>query len=251
MRTYERQERTSRPKRSIQTSRVIFLLIVLMILLAAFLFINSNFFQVGSVVIEDNKYMLADDVSRAAGVPERINIFRLDTAEIKSRLLRDLRISEVEVFRRFPTTIVIKVKERTPLALVASSYGFVELDKSGMVLTAFKNIKQVNVPIITGIKLGNVYIGDAVESEQVKLVLEYLTALDEATLNELSEVNINSSGELTAYTVQSATIRLGAGGRLAEKAKMTGDILQDIGNRKAAVDYIDLIYASPYIKFRQ
>ncbi|MBP2651459.1 MAG: Polypeptide-transport-associated domain protein FtsQ-type [Firmicutes bacterium] len=202
MRTYERQERTSRPKRSIQTSRVIFLLIVLMILLAAFLFINSNFFQVGSVVIEDNKYMLADDVSRAAGVPERINIFRLDTAEIKSRLLRDLRISEVEVFRRFPTTIVIKVKER-------------------------------------------------VESEQVKLVLEYLTALDEATLNELSEVNINSSGELTAYTVQSATIRLGAGGRLAEKAKMTGDILQDIGNRKAAVDYIDLNYASPYIKFRQ
>jgi cell division protein FtsQ len=195
--------------------------------------------------------MSVEDINRAAGIPDRINIFRLDTAEIRTRLLRDLRVAEVAVTRQFPTTIVVSIKERLPQAYVASAYGFVQLDKQGVVLAALKNIKQVNVPIVTGIRLGNVYVGDRVETAPIKSVLSYLAALDELTLNQMSEVNIKSSGELTAYTVQAITIRLGAGDRLPEKAKLTRDILQDIGDKKAAVEYIDLNYASPYIKFRQ
>ncbi|MBP2644858.1 MAG: ftsQ [Firmicutes bacterium] len=251
MRTQERPLLGARPGRSVSAPRLIYLLIVLIVLLAAYLFINSSYFEVGTVIIEGNKFMPVEDVLRAAGVPEKVNIFRLNSTDIKNRLLRDLRVGEVEVFRRFPATIVIQLKERTPLALVASNYGFVELDKPGTVLAAQKNIKQLNIPVVTGVNLGNIYVGDTVKEESVLAVLEYLSALDEDTLNDLSEVNISASGELIAYTVQTATIRLGSKERLAEKAKLTKDILQDIGDRKAAVDYIDLQYASPYIKFRQ
>ncbi|MBP2653088.1 MAG: ftsQ [Firmicutes bacterium] len=251
MQNREQLERVPHGRRSVPAPMFVCLLLLLVALLAGFLFINSSYFQVGTVVIEGNKYLSIEDVSKAAGVPEKINIFRLDTAEIKNHLLRDLRIGEVEVSRRFPTTIVINVKERKPLALVASAYGFVEVDKQGMVLSAFKTIKQVNVPIITGVRLGSIYIGDRAEAVPLKKVLDYLAALDENTLNQLSEVNISSGGDIAAYTVQSVTIRLGTGDKLAEKAKLTGDILQNIGERKAAVDYIDLNYASPYIKFRQ
>lgn len=251
MGTLERLQQERGPRKNVPGPAFILSLLALAILIAGYLFIKSTYFAVGSVVLEGNKYMSAEDVYRAAGIPEKINIFRLDASEIRSRLLRDLRVAEVDVSRSFPTTIVITVKERQPLAFVANAYGFVQLDKQAVVLAAFKNIKQVNVPIITGVRLGNIYVGDKVETLPVKGVLAYLAALDEATLNQLSEINIKPSGELTAYTVQQITIRLGNGERLAEKAKLTRDILQEIGDKKSAVEYIDLNYASPYIKFRQ
>lgn len=223
-------------------------LAALAMLIAFFLFINSSYFTVGTVTVEGNKYMTVEDVLRVAGVPEKINIFRLKPAEIQNRLMNDLRVAEVQVERKFPATIAIHIKERQPLAFVASQYGFVEIDRQGVVMVALKNLKQVQVPVITGVRLGNVYVGDQVNNPGLSNVLTYLAALDEDVLNKLSEVNIKSSDELIAYTTSSVQIRVGDNQRLTEKAKLTGEILQEIAAKKIVVKYIDLNYTSPIIK---
>lgn len=251
MGTLDRLQHDRKAKKLSSAPVFVRMLLLLVALIAAFLFINSTYFTVGSVIVEGNKYLSVEELYRAAGIPEKVNILRMDTTDIRDRLLRDLRVANVEVSRQFPSTIVIRVTERQPLAFVANAYGFVQLDKDGVVLAAMKSIKQVSVPIITGIRLGNIYVGDKVETSSIKSILTYLGALDESTLSQLSEININPSGELTVYTAQMITIRLGSGERMEEKANLTRDVLRDIGDKKAAVDYIDLNYASPYIKFRQ
>lgn len=225
-------------------------LAVLALLIAFFLFINSPYFTVGTVLVEGNNYVTVEEVLRVAGVPERVNIFRLKTTELSDRLMNDLRVAEVRVERKFPATIIINLKERQPLAFVASQYGFVEIDRRGVVMAAFKNLKQVKVPVITGVRLGNVYVGDQVNNPGLLNVLTYLEALDEDVLNQLSEVNIKSTDELVAYTTNSVYIRVGDSQRLSEKAKLTGEILQEIAAKKMVVDYIDLNYTSPIIKLR-
>ena len=250
LRTTERVK-AARDAKSKTAQGFIVLLLALLVLLTAFLFVNSTYFTVGSVIIQGNKYVAVDDIYRIAGIPERINIFRLHTGDIQERLKNDLRIAEVEVTRQFPTTIIINVKERMPLAYVASSYGFVQIDKQGVVLAAFKNLRQVNVPIITGIRLGNVYVGDRVDVLPLQNALAYLAALDEPVLNQLSELNIQSPDQMIAYTVNSVRIRVGKGERLEEKAKLTRDILAEIQQRNMPVDYVDLNFASPFIKFKQ
>ncbi len=225
-------------------------LAALAMLIAFFLFINSSYFTVGTVFVEGNKYMTVEDVLRVAGVPEQVNIFRLKPSEIKDRLMNDLRVAEVQVERNFPATIVIHIKERQPLAFVSSQYGFVEIDRQGVVMAALKNLKQVKVPVITGVRLGNVYVGDQVNNPGLSNVLTYLAALDEGVLNQLSEVNIKSADELVAYTTSSVYIRVGDNQRLTEKAKLTGEILQEISTKKMVVEYVDLNYTSPIIKIR-
>lgn len=225
-------------------------LAALTLLIAFFLFINSAFFIVGTVSVAGNKYITVEEVLRIAGVPEQINIFRLKTAEIKERLTNDLRVAEVQVERQFPATIAIHIKERQPLAFVASQYGFVEIDRQGIVMAALKNLKQVKVPVITGVRLGNVYVGDQVNNPGLANVLVYLAALDEETLNQLSEVNIKAPDDLVVYTANSLYIRVGDHQRLAEKAKLTGEILQEISAKKMTVEYVDLNYTSPIIKLR-
>jgi len=227
------------------------LLLVLVILVAGLLFIKSSYFTVGSVIVEGNKYVSIEDVYRIADIPQSINIFSLNTANIKMRLMGDLRIAETDVSRRFPGTIVISIKERKPMAYVASSYGFLELDKQGIVLAVFKNLKQINVPMITGIRLDNEYISDKIENTVIKNIVNYLSLLDEVTLNQFSEINLQSPEQIIVYTVNSVHIRLGNSDQLSDKAKLTNEILRELGDKKKIVEYIDLNYAPPVIKFKQ
>lgn len=247
----ERLEDSRQERRVIPPRMLVVLFLILITLVAFFLLINSSFFNVGSVIVQGNKYVSTEEVYRIAGIPETINIFRLNTNEIKNRLMRDLRISEANVSRQFPAAIVLDLKERQPLAYAANSYGFVQLDKQGVVLAVLKNLKEVNVPIITGIRLGNVYVGDKVEMPPIKDVLSYLDLLDEPVLNQLSELNIKTSGQFIIYTADSVQIRLGGNDRLTEKAQLTSDILNDVNTKKMQVEYIDLSYGSPFIKFKK
>lgn len=241
-----RQERRVVPPRLL-----VGLFLLLIILVAVFLFVNSSFFNVGTVIVEGNKYLSTEEVYRIAGVPETVNILRLNTGDIQKRLMKDLRISNVTIARQFPAAIVIRIKERQPLAYAANSYGFVQLDREGVVLAVLKNLKEVSVPIITGIRLGNVYVGDKVETPPIEEVLSYLDALDEDALNHLSELNVKSSGQFIVYTANSVQIRLGGNDRLPEKAQLTTDILHDVNTKNMQVEYIDLSYGAPFIKFKK
>ncbi|MEG6585946.1 cell division protein FtsQ/DivIB [Dendrosporobacter sp. 1207_IL3150] len=226
------------------------LILILIILIAGFLFMNSSSFNMKSVIVQGNKYMSEEEVIRIAGLPDNINILRLNTSEIKTRLSHDLRIAEAEVSRQFPGTVVLKIAERKPIAYVASSYGFMEIDKQGIILAVYKNLKKVSVPMITGVRLESGYVGDQVQNQAIQYILNYLSNLDEQTINNLSEINFSSSGSMFAYTNNSVQIRIGTNENLADKANLTKDILKEITEKKLIVDYIDLSYSSPFIKFK-
>ena len=242
---YEPQERQAVPKQMF-----FWLLLVLIVLIAGFLFLNSSVFTVGAIVTQGNKYMSDEEVLSVAAIPKNANIFRINIAETEQRLSQDLRIAEVHVARNFPGTISIHINERKPLAYIANSYGFVELDKQGVVLAVYKNLKKIQVPMITGVRLESGYVGDRVQNEWVNSILRYLANIDEATLDQLSEVNI-SGGQIFVYTNNSIQIRVGGNERLTEKASLTQDMLKEIFEKKLLVEYIDLNFSSPVIKFRQ
>ena len=220
-------------------------------LAAGFLYVNSSVFFVGEILVEGNKYVTAEDVYQVAGIPETVNIFRLNVASVKSRLLGDLRIMEADVSRRFPATIIIKIKERRPVAVMAIPYGFVEIDRQGTVLSVTKNLKRMQVPIITGVQAGNVYVADRIADPLVAPILEYLSALEETTLNQISEIHVRSATEMLAYPLEPLVIRLGNGERMQEKAGLTTTILEEIKAKKMLIEYIDLNYVPPIIKMRR
>ena len=85
------------------------LLFLFVFIVTCFSFITSEMFVVGDVVVEGNKYIEQDEIYKIAGIPEHLNIFRLNTSEIKSKLIKDLRVADVDVTRKFPSTIQIHI----------------------------------------------------------------------------------------------------------------------------------------------
>ncbi|MDL2280423.1 FtsQ-type POTRA domain-containing protein [Selenomonadales bacterium OttesenSCG-928-I06] len=227
-------------------------LIALGLLISFFLLITSDFFKIGTVEVKENKYVSTKEILEIANINnnKEINVFSLDTVEIKERLLSDLRVSEVNITRKLPTTIVIDIKERKPVAFVEFKYGFVQIDKDALVFSVSKSISNINIPTIKGPILGNVHIGDQIENSDIKNILSYLKLLDEATLNSLKEISFNNDA-ISTITSDSILIKVGSLDRIEEKAALTISILKDIKDNKLKVEYIDLSYATPVIKIKQ
>ncbi len=93
-------------------------------------------------------------------------------------------------------------------------------------------------------------MSDKIENPAIRSVVHYLSLLDETVLKQISEVNVKSSEQVIAYTLTSVQIRLGTSEKLSDKAKLTNTILHEISDKKMNVEYIDLTYASPFIKLK-
>lgn len=227
------------------------LLLVTAILIGLFVYVP--FFTLREVKLMGATYLKSEDIIKIANIYYGEPLFELETDEVSKRLLKDLRIEEVTVKRELPFTLEVTVKERKPVATVACDYGYLDLDRNGKVIDSYKAIKLMQIPIITGAIIKDLYIGDDVTDEMVKKILFYLQQINENSLNKLSEIAIIEPEYVVAYTSTSKAvqIRLGKLERLEEKAKLTEDFLQDLEVNPHKVEYVDFNYTAPFIKLAQ
>ena len=195
-------------------------------------------------------YLTEEDVMRVGNIYIGEPLFQLETDQVASRLSKDLRIEEVSVRRVLPHTLEVTVKERIPIATIVCDYGYLDLDRNGKIIDSYKTLKTMQIPMITGATVHDLYIGDDVEDPIVKKILEFLQKLNEHSLNKLSEVAIIEENYIVAYsnTTKPVQIRIGRLERFDEKARLTEDFLNDLETNPNPVEYVDFNYTAPFIK---
>lgn len=216
-------------------------------------FVYVPFFTLSEIKLVGAKYLTQEDIMKIGNIYMGEQLFRLETDVVQSRLAKDLRIEEVTVRRHLPHTLEVKIKEREPLAIIQCDYGYLDLDHSGVVIDSYKTLKTMQIPMITGATIRDLYIGDEVEDEGVKKILEFLQYLHEDALNQISEVALVEPNYIVLYnaTDHPTQIRIGKFERLEEKAKLTEDFLRDLQTNPRAVEYVDFNYTAPVIKFAE
>ena len=207
--------------------RRILLLLLLTAAAAAFV-VWSPLFALKQITIHGSSYISEPEVCRIAGVYRGERLYAVRESEIRQRLLNDLRIETAEVHHIFPGSLDITITERVPMVTIACEYGYLDLDREGMVIDAYRTLKNMKIPMVTGLTMHDLYIGDTVQNASLTNVLYYLQQLDSASRNQLSEINIASPGHAVAYTNSSVQIRIGDLDRLDEKASLTQDFLKEL-----------------------
>jgi len=226
-------------------------LVVSAAVLAVFVYVPI--FTLNEIKLDGAKYLTEEDIMKIADIYKGEPLFELETDVVQNRLSKDLRIEEVTVRRKLPHTLEIKIKERRPLATIKCDYGYLDLDHSGTVLDSYKELKTMQIPMITGAAVHDLYIGDEIDDEIVKKILAFLKLLNEDTLNRLSEIAIVEQNYIVMYsaTERPVQIRLGKLERLDEKAHLTEDFLRDLETNPHAVEYVDFNYTAPFIKLAE
>ena len=229
--------------------------IIFLVVSAAVLsfFVYVPFFTLSEIKLNGAKYLTQEDILKIGDIYMGEQMFKLETNVVQSRLSKDLRIEEVSVRRKLPHTLEVTIKERRPLAMVSCDYGYLDLDRNGVIIDSYKSLKTMQIPMITGAAVRDLYIGDELDDELVKKILDFLQRLDEETLNRLSEIAIVEEDYIVMYsaTDRPVQIRLGKLERLDEKARLTEDFLRDLETNPHPVEYVDFNYTTPFIKLAQ
>lgn len=204
-------------------------------------------FKLGAIDVLGNHYISTEDICRIAGVYKGQHMFQVETGKATQNLRKDLRIEQAVVKRTFPNGIIIELEERRPVACVACEFGFLDLDRNGMVLNAYRVRHLQTIPLLVGVEVRDMYIGDNVQDEQTKLALEYLSLLDNQTLSQIVEMNLANPQYVVARTTNAAEIRLGVLDRLEDKAHNTQSFVADLRVTQKPIQFIDLTTSAPYI----
>lgn len=205
---------------------------------------------IGQIQVTGTNQLSSEDVVAIGDLGYPVNILRVRTGALEERLQKDIRVDTAHVSYALPLTLQVDITERHAMIVVPSQFGFVGIDRQGMVISNAPTIPDTTVPIISGVRLGNALLGDTVEADGIRSAIAYMQAFPEEKRKTIGEINIGDANHMIAYTVEGLPIHLGDSSDLAEKAKITEDMLKDIEQRHVVPQYIDVNVKSPYIKMQ-
>ena len=120
------KQSTRKPK----IPRVIWLILVIAVFVWWSLYL-SKWFIAQEVSVTGNERLTTEQISTLAEVPIGNSLMSIDTAAMASQLMSMPEIEVATVERGWPHTILIKVTERTPIAVAATASGFNLIDSQG------------------------------------------------------------------------------------------------------------------------
>ncbi len=180
-------------KGNIFTFFISFILIAVVILISLAFFIPFKLKNVTIKKINHDFYINNDRFLEYLNIKPGFSIWSYKTNLIKEKINKLYYISDANVYKRFPNSIVIELKIREPIAKITGNDSEIYLiDRSGYIYRdAFKSFQ--NIPVIIyekneNIKPGIVLTGDYME------ILDLLDKLKKEFQNiysSLSQIEIN------------------------------------------------------------
>lgn len=207
-------------------------------------FISSDEFNVKSIKVEGNHSVSKTDIVKAGGLYANMNIYTLKTDKIKQGILGHPDIDKVEIEREMPTNLIIRIKEREPMALVKTQDGkTLPIDRRGHILSENKLENASGLPlIITEKEAGSP--GQECKDPKVLAALEYLLLIrhaPEKNFLKIKTVDARPKDALVFKTVSIDEIYLSEQYSMDEVAKVF-EVIKNLRENGRGASKIDARY---------
>ena len=151
--------------------------------LSRFFFDNPDY-RLSTIAIHTDGTLQRDQILKAGGLREGLNIFSVNLAQVHDRLQQLSQVDEVQVERKMPNEIDITITERKPIAWITSEKTVTDpfasdaaflVDARGVLMKEKKLLPEsLALPLITGCSSEALVPGKTVDSLEAKAALELL-----------------------------------------------------------------------------
>lgn len=212
-----------RARRRSRLLAVLTALVVLALLVGAgWLLLGSDALGVDRVRVTGVQRLTAADVEEHAQIEPGTPLARLDTDAVAERVTALAAVRTVDVARRWPGTVEIAVRERTPAAVVREGAGWLLVDRTGVAFASERK-RLVGLPVLDA-------PADAGRTE-LRSALEVLDSLPAAVRADVREVSVVSAEEVTLRLSKGRSVVWGS----TERAERKAAVLTVLLSRKASV----------------
>ena len=147
------------------------------------LFENPDY-QLRSVDVQTDGTLTREQILQTAGVREGANIFSVNLAKVQNEVQQLAQVDDVQVVRKLPGEIDIKVTERKPVAWITAEKELSDpfstetsflIDARGVLMKQKKLLPEyLGLPVILGCAGESLEAGQTLESPEAQAALELL-----------------------------------------------------------------------------
>ena len=213
---------------------------------------RSAFLQIDTIAVEGNQHLSNGEVLALVGQLQGENILLANLDAHREQLLTSGWVAEATLRRLLPSTIEVRVEERSPVGLGRFSTRLYLVDDVGTVIDEHgPRFTSFDLPIIDGLSVGGTE-AVVIDPARAQLAARVIAALD--TRPELaarvSQIDVRDSFDAVVLLNDDPTlIRLGSE-RFAERLQEYLELAPALLARVADIDYVDLrfehrIYVRP------
>ena len=147
-------------------------------------FLDNPDYKLTNIEVQTDGTLQRDQILTVANLREGQNIFRVNLARVHDGLQELPQVDEVEVVRKLPAEIDIRIVERKPIAWITSEKQIADpfasdaaflVDARGVLMKEKKLLPEyLGLPLILGCGSESLEAGKTIESPEVKAALELL-----------------------------------------------------------------------------
>jgi len=163
-------------------------------------------YRVQTIELQTDGTLQREQVLKAADLHEGANIFSVNLGRMRDRIQQLPQADEVEIVRKLPSEIDIRVVERKPVAWITSeteindpfaSDGAFLVGARGVLMKQKKLLPEyLGLPLIVGCSSETLEAGKVVESPEVKTALDLLRLTESSFLQtrfQIREIDISKN----------------------------------------------------------
>lgn len=208
---------------------------LVMVCIAAYMFLGSGMFEVREVKFTGNKYVTAARLMQVMGLRRGNNIFGLSSRDVAARLMSNPWVKDAKIRKRLPHRIEVKIEEAVPLSLLQRPEGIYAVDASGNLLEETDEDAHKALPVIIDPNATR----PAGLSSPLLLASAVLDKRLVAREGRISISGFESGAENLTLSVDGLSVKVGEG-EYKEKLSRLIEISEEIAKRNITVSYVDL-----------
>lgn len=228
--------------------KIITFIMILIICVFGYMLIKTDYFTLKKLSVVGQVKLSRQDILISGKIESGKNIYKYSSKQIRKNLLKNPYIEDANVKIKLPDTIVIDLKERVAMCAIPYMGSYALINEEGIVLKVEDDLKNVDVPLIGGINLQKLKIGQNVDLKDADLlnkILDLLNACNNAKiLSNISQINIDDNKNIDLYTINGIRVLLGKGDDLDYKMVALNKILIDLYTKNIKGGIVDMRYDS-------
>jgi len=164
---------------------------------------NSTYFQVKNIAIHGNRILSKTDLIYYLGLSETSSLLTLDLKSLFQKLVSHPWIKKASIHRKLPSTLIIDIEERVPVALIKIGE-FYYMDRDGVIFAKISKDVGCDFPVFTGPR------NFSELPAYLPLITEALSILNRKTSLIISEFHLDLTRGITLITLNDALpVKLG------------------------------------------
>jgi len=254
----ERRNRRQKPKKKKTFRFRLFLLILFLVIagIAGYYVLSLPIWKIQDVSVIGTSILSAEEIRNLSGIPLSENLFLTSFARARNNLKRIAAIKEFHLYRIPPGTVLIKINERKPIAMIVTSSASFIVDDEGFILNRNPNLSLnipnlSDLPVISGITSGEIVGGERIDPQGSKVLTDILFELSKLFGAKRTHLELGRFQAISFLLDDLLRVKLGRGEDITRKMEVFKALLPVINDKWNQVEYVDVRYPdNPVIKYR-